>query len=169
MTCDEFRELILFVPVNDHGPQARSLIEAHTEGCQSCRALWREELSLSERLLELPEIRTRSNTASRVLARVTAIDEDRAGVAVRRAPSAEFGAAWRPWTASAGLAAMLAIYLHVVIGGQTGFEFWSPLVGFGQLTGMFSAPAAIAFIVALFAYVAGLFALAPTDSHQKTK
>jgi predicted anti-sigma-YlaC factor YlaD len=163
MTCDEIRELILFVPLNEHGPQARSVIEAHTEACQRCRALWREELSLSERLLELPEIRMRSNTVSRVLARVTAIDEYRAGVAARRARSAESGATWRPWTASAGLAAMLAIYLQVVIGGEAGFEFWSPLVGFGQLTDMFSVPTAIAFIVALFAYVAGLFAFAPAD------
>jgi ABC-type amino acid transport system permease subunit len=163
MTCDEVRELILFVPLSEHGPQARSVIEAHTEGCQRCQALWREELSLSERLLELPEIRMRSNTVSRVLARVAAIDEYRAGVAVGRARSAESGATWRPWAASAGLAAMLAIYLYVVIGEQTGFEFWSPRVGFGQLTGMLSAPTVIAFIVALFAYIAGMFAFGPAD------
>ena len=56
---------------------------------------------------------------------------------------------------------MLAIYLHVVIGGETSFEFWSPLVGFGQLMGMFSVPTAIALIVALFVYVASMFAFAP--------
>ena len=163
MTCDEVRELILFVPLAEHGREARSVIEAHTEVCQRCRALWREELSLSERLQELPEIRTRSNMVSSVLARVSAIDENRAGVAVRRARSAKPDTAWRPWTASAALAAMLAIYLHVVIGGQGEFEFLSPIVGFGQLTGVFSVPTAIGFIVALFVYVAGMFGLAPAD------
>jgi predicted anti-sigma-YlaC factor YlaD len=163
MTCDEVRELILFVPLNEHGPQARSVIEAHIGGCEGCRALWREELSLSERLHELPEIRTKSNMVNSVLARVTAIDEYRAGAAVKRARAAEAGATWRPWTASAGLAAMLAIYLHIVIGGRAGFELWSPIVGFGQLTGMFSAPTAIAFIVALFVYVASVFSFAPAD------
>jgi hypothetical protein len=163
MTCDEVRELILFLPFKEHGRQARSVIEAHTAGCPRCRALWREELSLSERLHELPEIRTKSNMVSSVLARVTAIDEYRAGVAVRRARSAESSATWRPWTASAGLAAMLAIYLNIAIGGQPAFELWSPIVGFRQLTGMFSVPTAIGFIVALFAYIASLLDLSPVD------
>jgi len=163
MTCDEVRERILFLPLNEHGPQVRSGIEAHSEGCQRCRALWREELSLAELLQELPEVRMRSNTVSSVLARVAALDESRAGVAVRRARSAEAGANRRPWAASVGLAVMLVIYLHIVIAGQAGFELWSPRVGFGQLTGMFSVPTAIAFVVALFAFVAGLFDFSPAD------
>lgn len=161
MTCDEVRELILFVPLNEHGAHTHVIIEAHTESCERCRSLWREELLLSQRLHELPDIRAASNTVSSVLSRVTAIDEHRACVAARGARLAETNATWRPWTASVGLAAMLAIYLHIAIGGQTGLELGSPIVGFGQeniLTGNFSAPTAIGFVVALFAYIAGLFA-----------
>jgi predicted anti-sigma-YlaC factor YlaD len=163
MTCDEVREQILFVPVTEHGPQTRSVIEVHTAACERCRALWDEELSLLEGLQELPETRTRSDTASIVLARVTAIDEYRADQA-RRARSAESNAFWRPWTASAGLAVMLVTYLQIVIDGQAGVEFLSPIVGFGQLLGMFSVPTAIAFVVALLVYVVSLFGSASNES-----
>jgi predicted anti-sigma-YlaC factor YlaD len=166
MTCNQIRELIDLVPHNQHRPQTRHIIEAHAQSCEYCQSALAAEASLAAMLHELPETRTPSNTASIVLARIAVIDEQRAEAAAKRAPAAARHATWRPWTALAGLGAMLVIHLQATVGEQVGFNLLSPIIGFeqgGVLTGVYSAPVALGFAVALSSYLAGVFSAIRTD------
>lgn len=169
MTCEEIRELIALVPHNQHRPQMRHIIEAHTQSCEYCQSALAAEASLAATLHGLPEIRTPPNTASVVLARIAVIDEQRAEAAAKRAPAAARHATWRPWAALAalaGLGAMLVVHLHVTVGERVGFNLLLPTIGIeqgGVLTGVYSAPLALGFAVALSSYLAGVLAAIRTD------
>ncbi len=101
MKCEEAQELIAALIDHEIGEPERAAIEAHFEGCSSCRAIYNYQLALKRAVHE-----TGANLKAPVALRESILRDPRI---FRPKPDVELRRTWRPYLRPALTTALLAL------------------------------------------------------------